>query len=67
MSVAKVSEIISASSKGFDDAIEKGIKRASKTLRDVKSVWISDQSIDVEDGKAVRYKVCMKVTFVLKD
>ncbi|MGC1440632.1 MAG: dodecin family protein, partial [Burkholderiaceae bacterium] len=67
MSVAKVTEVIAASSKSFDDAIEKGIKRANKTLRNVKSVWIDNQSIDIENGKPTRYKVSMKVTFVLKD
>jgi len=50
MSVAKVTEIISSSTKGFDDAVEKGVKRASKTLNDVKSVWVKDQKAVVDDG-----------------
>jgi len=67
MSVAKVTEIISASPKSFDDAVAKGIKRASKTLKNVTSVWIDNQSVDIKDGKAANYRVSMKVTFVLKD
>ena len=67
MTVAKVTEVIASSSKSFDHAIEKGIKRANKTLREVRGVWISDQSIEVKNGKPVLYKVVMKVTFVLSD
>jgi len=67
MSVAKVTEIISSSSKGFDDAVEKGVKRASKTLKDVKSVWIKDQKAVVDGGKITEYRVTMKVSFILKD
>jgi len=66
MSVAKVTEIISSSTKGFDDAVEEGVKRASKTLKDVKSVWIKEQKAMVNDGKITEYRVTMKVSFVLK-
>lgn len=67
MSVAKVTEIIATSDKSFEDAVKKGIKRASKTLSGVRSAWIQDQQVKVEDGKVTEYRVCMKVTFVLKD
>lgn len=66
-SVARVTEIISSSKKSFDDAVEKGVARACKTLSDVKGAWIKDQKIDVENGKIKRYRVTMMVTFVLKD
>jgi len=66
MSVAKVTEIISTSEKGFDDAVKGGIKRANKTLKNVKSAWVTDQSVSVgKNGKITRYRVRMKVTFVL--
>lgn len=65
MSVAKVTEIISSSSKSFDDAVEKGVARASRTLKDVTSAWIKDQSVVVEKGKVAEYRVIMAVTFVL--
>ena len=66
MTVAKVSEITSTSSKSFDDAIEKGIKRASKTLKNVSSAWIADQEVEIENGKVKEYRVRMRVTFVLE-
>jgi dodecin len=66
MTVAKVSEITSTSSKSFDDAIEKGIKRASKTLKNVSSAWIADQEVEVENGKVTEYRVRMRITFVLE-
>lgn len=66
MSVAKVTEIIASSNKGFDDAITKGISRANKTLKNIKSAWVKDQQVSVENGKVTEYKVVLKVTFVLK-
>jgi len=67
MSVAKVTEIIASSNKGFDDAITNGIKRANKTLKNIKSAWVKDQQLTVNDGKITEYRVVLKVTFVLKD
>ncbi len=67
MTVAKVSEITSTSSKSFEDAVEKGIKRASKTLKNVTSAWIADQEVEIEKGKVSGYRVRMRVTFVLED
>ena len=67
MSVAKVTEISSSSKKSFDDAITKGIKRASKTLENISGAWVQDMKLDVKDNKITTYRVVMKVTFVLKD
>ena len=67
MSVARVSEIIARSKESFDDALNQGVARAHKTLKNVKSVWIHNQSVDVEKGKIVGYKLSLKVTFVLTD
>ena len=67
MSVAKVTEIIASSPKGFDDAVEQGVKRANKSLKNVKSVWIKEQKAIVDDGKIAEYRVTMKVSFILKD
>lgn len=66
MSVAKVIEIISESKSGFDDAVKKGIERASETVKDIAGAWVKDQSVVVADSKVVLYRVTMKVTFVLK-
>jgi len=65
MSVAKITEISSTSSKSFEDAVEKGIKRASKTLKNISGAWVADQSVSVEDGKVTGFQVRMKITFVL--
>lgn len=67
MSVAKVTEIIASSNKSFDDAVVKGIERADKTLKNVKSAWIKEQKVIVENGEVTEYRVTMKVSFVLKD
>ncbi len=66
MAIAKVSEIISSSEKSFEDAIRDGIKRASKTLENIKGAWVKDQKVVVENGKIVEYRVILRVTFVLK-
>lgn len=66
MSVAKVTELTSASKKGFEDAIEKGIERANDTLDNIEGAWIQDLTVTCKDGKIDEYRVNMKVTFVLK-
>ena len=67
MSVARVTEISSTSPQSFEDAVNKGLERASKTLRNVKSAWIKDQNVTVENGKPSEYRVNMAITFVLED
>jgi flavin-binding protein dodecin len=67
MSVARVTEIIAASPKSFDDALQVGVARANKTLQNVKSAWIEDEKVVIENGKITEYRVALKVTFVLKD
>jgi len=67
MSVARVTEILSSSSKSFDDAVNEGVQRANKTLHNVTGAWVKDQSVVVKDGKVTEYRVNLKVTFVLKD
>jgi len=66
MSVAKVIEIISESEIGFDDAVKKGIDRASRTVQNVAGAWIKEQSVVVEKGKVKRFRVDLKVTFILE-
>ncbi len=67
MSVARVTEITAASSVSFEDALNTGIERASKTLKNVEGAWIQDMKVTVKDGKISEYRVNMKVTFVLND
>ena len=66
MSVAKVIEIISSSSKSFDDATRKGISRASETISGITGAWVKDQSVEVSKGKITEFRVILKVTFLLK-
>lgn len=67
MSVARVTEIIASSTKSFDDAVEKGVERANKTLKNVRGAWVQDQKVSCKGGKIVEYRVDLKVTFVLED
>ena len=66
MSVAKVTEIIASSSKSFEDAIEKGIARADKTLNKISGAWVDGQKVIVKKGKVSEYRVILKITFVLE-
>ena len=67
MSVATVTEMSAVSEKGFEDAIQQGIARANKTLRNVESAWVKDQNVMIEDGNIKGYKVNLEITFVLED
>ena len=67
MSVAKITEITSTSKKSFADAVENGIKRASKTIHGISGAWVADQDVTVKSGKITEYKVRLKLTFVLDD
>jgi dodecin len=68
MSVAKVTEIIASSPKSFDDAIKIGVARAHKTLKKLKSAWVKNQQIMLDDEGQIReYRVQLKITFVIED
>jgi len=66
MSVARITEISATSEKSFEDAIQQGIARATKTLRNVQGAWIKEQEVSVENDRITRYKVNMQITFVLE-
>jgi dodecin len=67
MSVAKVTELSATSSQSFEDAIQQGIERATRTLRNVKSAWVKEMRVSIENNKVAEYQVNMQVTFVLDD
>ncbi len=67
MSVAKVTEIIASSSKGFDDAVANGIARAGKTLKGISGAWVENQKVKVQNGKITEYRVDLRVTFILEE
>ena len=65
MSVARVTEIIASSPKSFEDAVEVGVDRACKTLKNVKGAWVKSQKVVIDDDKITEYRVNLEVTFVL--
>jgi flavin-binding protein dodecin len=67
MSVAKVIEVTSTSTKSFEDAINSGIARAAKTVDNIEGAWIKEQKVSIRDGKINGYRVNMMVTFVISD
>ena len=67
MTVARVTEISSSSKKSFEDAVEKGVERACKTLNNVTGAWVKDQEVSIKDGKVDQFIVKMKISFVLND
>ena len=68
MSIARVTEVKSSSTISFDDAVKDGIKRANKTLKNIRGAWVQDQEVLVDGkGKISEYRVLMKVTFVLDE
>ncbi len=60
-------EISSSSSESFEDAIEQGVTRAAETLHGIRSAWVKEQEIQIENGKISAYKVIIKITFVLAE
>jgi flavin-binding protein dodecin len=67
MSVARITEISCNSDKSFEDAIEQGIARAATTIRNIRSAWIKEQEVQIENDRITSYKVIMKITFVLDE
>jgi flavin-binding protein dodecin len=68
MTVAKVTEIMASSTQSFDDAILIGVARAHKTLKNLKSAWVKNQQIKLDnEGKITEYRVQLKVTFLIED
>ncbi len=65
--VARVTEISAESPESFEEAIRVGINRATATLRNVKSAWVKEQHVIVEDGGVAGFRVDMMVTFVLQE
>jgi flavin-binding protein dodecin len=65
--VGKVTEISATSKVGFEDAIKQGIARAGKTIRNIKSAWVKEQTVRVDKGQITEYQVNILVTFVLED
>lgn len=67
MAVASVSTITSASTIGWQDAIERGFERASRTLRHITGLQVLQEKARVEDGRITEYLVTMQVIFILEE
>lgn len=67
MSIARITEISSTSTKSFEDAIETGVSRATQTLRNVRSAWVKEQQIRIHNNAIVEYQVNLMITFVLDE
>jgi flavin-binding protein dodecin len=67
MSVARIVELSATSTKSFEDAIQQGVSRATKTLRNVTGAWIKEQQLKLDNGSVSEYQVNMLITFVLED
>ncbi len=66
MAVARVIEISATSDQSFEDALQQGITRASETLRNVRSAWVKEQRVNIQDGRITEYQVNLLVTFILE-
>lgn len=65
MAVARVTKITAASNKGFQDAVNEGLKRAAKTLHGITGLEVLSEKAKVANGKIVEYRVTMEITFIL--
>ena len=66
MAILKVIEVLSNSSKSWEDATKKAVNEASKTVKNIKSVYVQDQSAVVKDGEVAEFRVNLKLTFEVK-
>jgi flavin-binding protein dodecin len=63
--VAKVIELTAESPDSFEDAVRRGIEKATETVEDIRSAWVEGQQVTVHDGRIAAYRVDLKVTFVV--
>ncbi|MEO2050984.1 dodecin family protein [Flagellimonas beolgyonensis] len=66
MAVLKVIEVLANSDKGWEDAAKNALEQASKSVKNIRSVYINEQSATVKDGKIDDYRVNVKITFEVK-
>lgn len=65
MSIAKVIEVNSSSTKSFEDAIQSGITKVSETVKNIQGAWINEQKVVVKDNTISEYRVNLKISFVV--
>ncbi len=67
MAVARVTEVVASSSKGWQDAVQSALKRANKTLRNITGLEVVSEKAKVEKGRITEYRVSLKITFILEE
>ena len=67
MAIVKVIELMGSSAQSWEDAAQQVVTHASKTLRNIKSIWIKEQNAEVENDRITQYRITAKVSFVLED
>ena len=63
-SVVKVVELIAESETSWDDAAKNAVTEASKTIKNIKSIWVDNQTAEVEGNRIVRYRLNVKLSFL---
>lgn len=66
MAIAKVIEVISSSTTGFEDAVSSGISKAAETIDNIEGAWVKDTKVTVSDGKISEWRVILSITFIVK-
>lgn len=67
MSIVKVIEVIASSEKGFTEATQNALEEASKSVKNIKSIYIKEMNANVQDGQIVSYGVNAKISFEVED
>jgi len=65
MALVKVIEVLSESTKSWEDAVDTAVEEASKTIKNIRSAYVKEQSVVIKDDKVAGYRVNVKITFEL--
>ncbi len=66
MAILKVIEVLASSDKSWEDATKKAVSQASKTVKNIRSVYVQEQSAVVDGGEVKEFRVNVKITFEVK-
>ena len=66
MAILKVIEVLSNSKESWEDATSRGVEKAAKSVKNIKSAFVQNMNVTVEDGKVDEYRVNLKITFEVK-
>lgn len=66
MAIVKVIEVMADSSKSWEDATRNGVKEAAKSVKNIETVWVKDQSVTVDGDSVSKYRVTLKISFTIE-